>query len=540
MRRSPILCVLLAAWLASCTYTSRVVVPLRATPERPRADACVASCKALPRGTYDCLRRCPGAQVADGECETRAVPAGAVCAQEQKTSVASIVVPIVVLVVVGAVVGVAAALGGGGSSSGGGGSGSCPYVYLWDGRDYRYYSDLSGSVLAKGIGFFKSAYYGENIYELGGFAPHQGVYRMLLREVIYEASYFDAAELIVVDVPAGYGVYNQWSFTSQLDRQPDRGFMTVRDPRPPIRATNDRGDDVLAQVSHADGVPLPVERDQLSRVVVDFGPTQHPEHAKLLISAWGGYLDLRRHQRPPYSAGTTIETVDDRGEWKVRVVGGKAAGDARTWVVDLSGVVKAGDTRMRITMAHLPSVLDVLDAVTLDDSPPVATRITRISPRLADLRFGGAARVQPSTLRSRVRADGSRLPAIPDALLRGWYTRYGDVRPLLTAADDRFVVMSNGDELALEFDAPPQAPGTARRAFLSADVFYSLRYHSFGKVTDTVAPLPFHGMQRYPYPAEAWPYRDDAAYERYLKEWNTRRVGPRPVFPAPDRSSVRE
>ncbi|MBN1773820.1 MAG: thrombospondin type 3 repeat-containing protein, partial [Deltaproteobacteria bacterium] len=75
------------------------------------------------------------------------------------------------------------------------GRGSCPYVYLWDGGAYRYYTDLSGSVLAAGLPFFRPAFYDTNVYELGDFAPVDGVYRMKAREVIFESSYFDEAAL---------------------------------------------------------------------------------------------------------------------------------------------------------------------------------------------------------------------------------------------------------------------------------------------------------------------------------------------------------
>ena len=45
--------------------------------------------------------------------------------------------------------------------------------------------------------------------------------------------------------------------------------------------------------------------------------------------------------------------------------------------------------------------------------------------------------------------------------MAGLYTRFGDVRPLLTAADDRYVVMKGGDAVRLEFDASalPPLPG---------------------------------------------------------------------------------
>ena len=408
--------------------------------------------------------------------------------------------------------------------------GSCPYVFLWDGQSWNFHTDLSGSPLGAGQPFFKPAWYGANIYELGTFAPRDGLYRMRLRELVFESSFVDEATLLVVDVPAGHEVFNEWTLASQLEREPGRRFLTVRDPRPPRTATDDAGRDVLGAVSRADGVPLPVARDGLSRVVLDFGPVAHPERARLLLTTWGYYGDLRDGQRPPYLAGTVVETPDGRGGWVERAVTGKSASGPRTWIFDLAGALPAGTSVLRLTLAHQPSVLDVLDAVLLDDSPPAEVRVTEVPARRAELRYGGAARARAATLERRLWADDSRLPEIPDALLAGRYTRYGDVRPLLGAADDRFAIMAHGDELSLEFEAPPERPGTVRRAFLRGDVFYTLKYHPFGKLTDTVEPLPFHGMTSYPYAPEAWPYRDDGDYARYLQEWNTR-VVPAPLDP---------
>ncbi|MGC4116158.1 MAG: hypothetical protein QM765_16575 [Myxococcales bacterium] len=403
-------------------------------------------------------------------------------------------------------------------------SGSCPYLFLEepDGR-WRFHTDLSGSPLAYGLDFFKPAYYGTNIYELGGWQARSSVYRIRLRELIFEASYFDEATLLVADVPEGHGIYNEWSSTPQLLRLPSLRFQTIQDPRPPKSAVSQQGKDVVAELSAADGVPMPVEPSELSRVVLDFGPIEHPERARLVITTWGVYDDLRDAQKPPYSGGTTVETPDGAGGWTERLVAGKSASDARTWLIDLAGILQAGDTRMRITLAHQPSTLDVLDMVLLDDSEQVPFELTEVKPRVANLSYRGASQVNAASLKHRLTAqDLVRSPDFPDAFLAGNYTRYGDVRELLKAADDRFALMAQGDELSLEFDEPAQKPGTTRRVFLRADVFYTLKYHPFGLLTESIEPLPFHGMPSYPYPAESYPYTDDADYARYRSEWNTR------------------
>jgi hypothetical protein len=107
----------------------------------------------------------------------------------------------------------------------------------------------------------------------------------------------------------------------------------------------------------------------------------------------------------------------------------------------------------------------------------------------------------------------------------GAFTRYGDVLPLLRAPDDMYVIMAPGDETTLTFDegsVPVLRPGWRRDFLLYTDAW--LKDSDRNTATGgTVAPLPFHGMARYPYGAdEAYP--GDAAHEHYLDAYNTRRV----------------
>ena len=83
------------------------------------------------------------------------------------------------------------------------------------------------------------------------------------------------------------------------------------------------------------------------------------------------------------------------------------------------------------------------------------------------------------------------------------------MRPLLTAADDRYVVMKGGDAVRLEFDAsalPPLPRGLGARLALVSD--------GWDKDADkntvagqTVEPLPFHGMDDARYGEVAFPGR---------------------------------
>jgi hypothetical protein len=113
----------------------------------------------------------------------------------------------------------------------------------------------------------------------------------------------------------------------------------------------------------------------------------------------------------------------------------------------------------------------------------------------------------------------------------GLYTRFGPVDELLRDVDDKLVVMGSGDEVALRFlsrslEAP--RPGWLRD--------YLLKVDGWAKDSDpntafssSVNPLPFHGMSRYPYPANEH-YPRDPVHDNYQRAYNTRPA--RTVIPA--------
>ena len=105
----------------------------------------------------------------------------------------------------------------------------------------------------------------------------------------------------------------------------------------------------------------------------------------------------------------------------------------------------------------------------------------------------------------------------------GLYTRYGDVTKLLAQVDDKLVLMGSGDEVQLRFDAaalPPLPPGWRRDWLLKVDGWAKDRDANTA-YSQTVGPLPFHGMSSYPYPA-AEHYPDSPEYRDYIKQYNTR------------------
>ncbi|HND55768.1 MAG TPA: VCBS repeat-containing protein, partial [Pirellulaceae bacterium] len=185
--------------------------------------------------------------------------------------------------------------------------------------------------------------------------------------------------------------------------------------------------------------------------------------------------------------------------------------------------------------------------VALDDDPDAIARTTHeLPPISATLHYRGySARPFPDGKEPFV-YDYEHL--VPDATgypieysrFAGAFTRYGDVMPLVTATDDMSVIMDNGDEIALSFDAtklPPLAPGMTRTWLL-----HSIGWAKDGDfhtlTSDTVMPLPFAAMTKYPYgqdgSGEKFP--DDEAHRRWQAEWNTRLQTASPLVDAPRRA----
>ncbi|HME11192.1 MAG TPA: hypothetical protein VKG25_29315, partial [Bryobacteraceae bacterium] len=142
-----------------------------------------------------------------------------------------------------------------------------------------------------------------------------------------------------------------------------------------------------------------------------------------------------------------------------------------------------------------------------------------------DLHFRGFSKVtihperkQPEKFDYSVVSDTTMWNPTP-----GLYTRYGDVAPLLTRVDDRLMIMGSGDEVTLRFNASnlPPLPTGWKRDFLLLVDGWAKDADANTAFSQSVLPLPFHGMSSYPYPAgQSYPH--DHAHEDYQREYNTR------------------
>lgn len=410
--------------------------------------------------------------------------------------------------------------------------GSCPFLYAWNGKTFAFVTDLlwnSPVGLPVAPGVWAGADPGE-LVRVDGAQAEDGLYRLRLTEELWEAAFFDATRLWVVDHPAEVEVASNLRVIPG-ERQPDQ-ILGSRGVRPVAAAWDGRGHDATARVRARDDIyasgyrPSPYQGvAKVWAFTFDLGEAPAAP-VRLHLDGWifpaDASLNLAVAQRPdlPYLA-PRLEVEKD-GAWEPLLPAmGFPAGKTKTMVVD-TPPLPPGARRLRIVTSLWLGWDRVAWTVAPADAEPVLQ--AKLAPREADLRFRGFSELVRKAPNAPHHYDYDRTstesPWIP---FPGRYTRYGDVLPLLEEADDRSVILAPGDEIALTFDAsglPPVREGWVRTVFLES--------HGWDKDADkntyeaqTMEPLPFRGMKAY-----GDPFPDTPEMRQYREEWLTREVKP--------------
>jgi Flp pilus assembly protein TadD len=412
---------------------------------------------------------------------------------------------------------------------------SCPMIYTWNGRRFEFITDVLGVAplgASAGDGVAFPVDHDEYVRIPGAsLAPVDGMYEVRIVEELREVAYIDQVRLIALDHPAATAIYTNEKFKSPPF--PEWGLFGVRRSLRPVAARDERGRDLLAPVLRSDRVYATGFRHDHSGVAemhsltLDFGRAAPDNRAILFLEGWVDWPDgstfRAASQRGPGMMLPYLQVKDERGAWKTVIDDmGVPAGMPKTIAVDLTGRFLSESREVRI----VTNLCVYWDRIFLsEETGAPAVRSTPIDAAAADLRLRGFSRPVIDARRERPeRFEYARWNATaPWDQTPGLYTRYGDVRELTTAPDDRYVVMGSGDELRLRFSAaalPPLRPGESRDFLLLVDG-WAKDGDANTAFSRTVEPLPFHGMTGYPYgPGEHYP--DDAAHREYRARYNTR------------------
>jgi len=423
--------------------------------------------------------------------------------------------------------------------------GSCPYLYAWDGKRFRFVTDLLGAA-PLGLPIAESRYIEadpEELVWIGNeqtFPARDGMHQLQITEELREVLYLDEAKLVVVDHEPGT---EEHSTDKLLPGKPfpSATIMPLHNEHPLQTATMLDGQEVTSVLKSVDGrrvSPPKLRAPQLRGLaepyglVLDFGAPDASKPLVLVMNGWlrfgGGMANIAASQDPslPFPF-PTLEAEVAPGIWKrVDVTVGAPAGKTKTMVVDLEGKLEAGTRRLRLTQAfeiHWDRI------ALMERKSNAQTKITFITPSEADLHFRGFSAIQnlppdwPLTPDYAAVSPNSYWTITPG----GWCTRYGDVSELIATRDEGLALLNGGDELTLKFAAsslPPKPSGTVREFFLYVDGWD--KDSDFHVATGTqVEPLPFHGMDDHLYGREKRPqFPSDALHRKYNTRWVEGRV----------------
>ena len=427
---------------------------------------------------------------------------------------------------------------------------SCPSLYYWNGTDYTYVTEVSN---AGWLGYMDYMDENGNIVFSGGnpwdhvkldasqLTPRDGYYDVVLNQRWDEIFYMDSVYMMVVDHPSDVDVYA--TMVNYVNQAFDDSMYTVSKTnlQTPVSAVNEKGENVLPQISKLDGVFTPGvngllspswDNIQLNQLTLDLGDLSDAQEVKLVINGmvdWGPagpYYDWIDGFKTAYAEGLVpngtqiypapyMEVMDGSGNW-VRVPSDRQMPTpsdytARSFVVDLTGLFPKDVRDYKIRINNFWNV--TFDYIGIDTTPQENITVQRINPT----------------------ATLSQIVTSPSPVT-GNFTRYGDVTPLLLDADDMCVIGMQGDQVSLQFPTASLAPlenGMERDYFLFVACWFKDPPGNWGYQFDfTVDPMPFLNMSGYPYPStESYPY--DSAHLQYLHEYNTRvRTAPNPPLSA--------
>ena len=416
--------------------------------------------------------------------------------------------------------------------------GSCPFLYVFDGEKYEFVTDLLWRAplgLVTAMGFVAPDETRDFIkISSSQIQPKSGRYSIQITEELWETAYFDMVKLIAVDHPEGTDIYVNEQYTPPPFA--DFKIYSVSQKLYPKSATDHHGNDVSEALKMSD-YQYAVEHEpgpyqgivEPHAIILDLGDFPDDVPVTLYLNGWifptDTSINVALSQNPAINPRfPSVAVKDETGQWKTVIdIIGIPAGKNKTITIDLTGKFLSDDRQVRIE-TDMQIYWDA--AFFTVGTQNVSMKITELNPDSADLHYRGFSEMYRPNPHAPHLFDYQKVTKTGQWRdLEGFYTRYGDVNPLLQEVDDMYVILNAGDEITVEFDAarlPPLKDGWTRDFIL-----YSDGWDKDGDIntltSQTVEPLPFHGMSKYPYPKTEH-YPDDEAHQRYRLEYNTRRV----------------
>jgi hypothetical protein len=396
-------------------------------------------------------------------------------------------------------------------------AGSCPYLYAWNGRKFRFVTDLLGNSplglsLRRGLVLPAAP---EEFVLIGNeqeLRPRRGFYELEVTEELREVLYLDQAQLVAVDHAPEVEVHS----TDKLGPPPfpRSELWALHYPKAAQRAIGDDGLDRTEAVRAIDGLfappgaLLPPPLRGICKplaITLDFGPLDTTRPLVLALTGWIQYGDASVNIAASHNSALAIippqlEVETAEKTWQpVDVVVGMPAGKNKTILCDLTGKLPRGAKRLRLTTTF---ELHWERIALCERGSAADLRQYELPPSAADLRWRGFSEIKSRAPSHPQTPDYDKVSSRPPwrTTPQGWCTRYGDVLDLVKARDERLVLVNAGEALRLRFDAralPPVPKGLVRTFF-----FHSVGWDKDADYNvvdgDRVEPLPVRAEGDWP------------------------------------------
>jgi hypothetical protein len=419
--------------------------------------------------------------------------------------------------------------------------GSCPWVFAWDGTHINFVTDfLWRSPLGLRINAQDTAgvTQTEDWVRIAGdqLRPRDGVYDIRITAELWETHFFDHVSLLVVDHPADTEMFVDERFLPSKPPALEPRAMKILGSV--TEARDEQGHDVTDSIAARDGKYLATfARGAYQGIAqehfVEFAIGAHANADRLTLVASGWIYPTDSSINVAIGQGTAVkpsglalEALDRQGKWRVVNADlGFPAGKNKTMLIDLSQIKGATRLRLRTNLEIYWDALIVAQEVTA----PLRTK--RLDAREAELRYRGYSQTTSIRGESPETPDYERKAGVTQRWrdLTGYHTRFGNVNPLLSGVDDRYVIMNAGDEMRLHFpeQSAPEA-GWRRDFVLIGDGWEKDGDYNTG-FSQTVLPLPSHDHPAYGEDRTSGKLEDDPVYQRHRSDWeefHTRWVSP--------------
>ena len=380
---------------------------------------------------------------------------------------------------------------------------SCPVIFAWNNGKYEFISDVLG---VGGIGFAIGRHeYGtprpwEN-YLLTNeqLSSKDGVFNLQFTEPMEESAYLDEFQIEVIDVPDAYNVLLDERMGISLPKVTG-DLILYKNKIKPFRVTNRSGTDVTDAATTTDKRAIEIENKDSrflglvdeQMITMEFNQDLFGQY-QFIMNGWVEYgysqTMFAAWQAGKIAQAPTLEYFAN-GQWTVLLKEfGYPAGMPRAASVAINIPINTRKLRIRTNMEVYFDELSLVIPHAVDSV--IKHQLTLQSATLKVYGFpqrtNNAQRV-PSYNVNRIK------PFWDTRYMEGSYTQLGEIKPLLTQADNALAIIAAGESIKFTFidDLPALKNGFSR--------FYLLKFVGWAKDMDiltlngeTLTPIPKNG-----------------------------------------------